>query len=184
MSIKETAWRERGRALYDLPESASTPAVLPVSEARETVAHRLRAHLGELPAVDRDAAVAAAARGFLQAHRARGPLVVDPRPRAAHEAPEPVAITFTVTRDHALTKGLAGGRVRIPRGESPLGAVARRIARDTHCEVLAMEEDDGGADGREGARHLRVTLRGSDGTRGSRARSIEGTVWVKLGGRS
>lgn len=213
MSIKERAWRERGRALYAVPDSAEPTLVLTLADAREVVSRRLRASLHGLPERQHDAAIDAAARGFVQAHRACGLYVrtmeeADPEPplRPAvcpsgppHELPErllaelgvprvtaarpqpaqptpPVAVSFTITQHHVLTRGLGGGRVRIPRGESAVGAVVRRISRDTRCEVVGVVEEPE-SDG--AGRHFRVTLRGSDG-RGQGCRVIEGAIQVKI----
>ncbi len=59
---QEGAWRERGRALYGVPEPIPTPAVISLSEARQAVSRRLRVSLGGLSDIDRDGAIAAAAR--------------------------------------------------------------------------------------------------------------------------
>ena len=218
-STQEAAWRERGRALYGVPEPMPTPAVLSVEDALQAVARRLRASLSHLPERDRDAAIAAAARGYVEAHIERGHTLAaqcptsTPRPPlaevavtadpAAQEAHLPLiaqgryghatsrrvrapssagSVTFQVTLGHVLAKGLAGGRVRIPPGESAIDAIARRIVRDTRCAIVAMH-DDGEALGSDGARTLhnyRITLRGSDGTREVAGRDIEGVLWVRF----
>jgi hypothetical protein len=93
-STQEAAWRERGRALYGVPEPVPTPMVLSIAEARQTVARRLRASLHSLSEVDRDAAIAAAARGYLDAHIERGHSVSAHRPAATpRQRPAEVAVT-------------------------------------------------------------------------------------------
>lgn len=213
-SFRESSWKARGRALYGVPDPVPTPSVLSVTEACRAVARRLRSSLGALSEGDRDAAVAAAARGYLDAHQLRGRTICADRPtpaprhapEAAAAAPAPVpfvqrnsstqvtrrfrvrapmsaaAVTFHVTQGHVLAKGLAGGRVRIVRGESAIDAVARRIARDTRCVIVAITEEGQEAppDGSLPVRHYRITLRGSDGTREAAGRGIEGVLWVKI----
>lgn len=214
---QEGAWRERGRALYGVPEPLPTPAVISLSEAQQTVARRLRVSLGGLSDIGRDSAVAAAALGYLEAHRTRSHAVsaLDPwgasrraftdgstwrggssveptrvlldvqpsgRPpaRRVHAPSSAATVTFQVTLGHALGKGLAGGRVRIVGGESPIDAVARRIARDTRCAIVAVSEEgvEVTSDGRRTLRSYSVTLRGSDGTREPAGRRLEGVLRV------
>lgn len=211
MSINELAWRLRGRALYAVPGSAVQAPVLSLPEARKVVARRLRTSLQGLAEREYDAAVDAAARGFLRAHRACGLYVrrapvtdLEPPPGSAERpsAPPPgfleellaalgnphldplpprgltppVAVTFTITQHHALTRALGGGRVRIQRGESAMGAVVRRICRDTRCEVVEVREEP---EADSAGRHFRITLRGTDG-RGPRCRIIEGAIQVRI----
>ncbi len=71
-STREAAWRERGRALYGVPEPGQTPVVLSIEEAHQTIARRMRTSFLGLSEVDRDSAIAAAARGYLDAHLERG----------------------------------------------------------------------------------------------------------------
>lgn len=213
MSINKLAWRERGRALSGVPEAAAPPPVLSLGEARDMVARRLRGSLQGLTEAEHEAAVDAAARGYLQAHQARGlyvrkapaagaeppstprvrptgprpalpenllaalglPRIESARPRQEEPA-RPVAVTFTITQHHELTRGLGGGRVRIPRGESAVGAVVRRISRDTRCEIVGVIEEPE-ADG--AGRHFRVTLRSSD-ERGQGCRVVEGAIRVRI----
>jgi hypothetical protein len=98
------------------------------------------------------------------------------RPRDARPGPPPeaTAVSFAVVEDHPLTRGLLGGRVRIPRGESAVGAVVRRIERDTRCEVTGVQSVG------EFARHFRVSLRGSNGERGPGGRVVEGAIVVRI----
>lgn len=71
-ATREAAWRERGRALYSVPEPGQVPEVLSIAEAHQTIARRMRASFLGLSEADRDAAITAAARGYLDAHIERG----------------------------------------------------------------------------------------------------------------
>ena len=195
------------------------PVVLSLAEAHQRIARRMRASLLALSEIDRDAAIAAAARGYLDAHLERGHSVSVQRaaatarrllpeltatrvapaleiavpldthgphshsPARRVRAPSSVgSVTFQVTLGHALAKGLAGGRVRITPGESPIDAIARRIVRDTRCTIVAIKDDgeEMGSDGSRMLHNYRITLRGSDGTREVAGRDIEGVVWVRF----
>lgn len=85
-------------------------------------------------------------------------------------------VTFVVVRGHALSKELAGGRVRAKRGEQGLAAVVRRVEQDTRCRVVSAIEV---AEGSRGAYEL--TLRGHLCTaRGRLPGLVEGAVRVTL----
>lgn len=87
--------------------------------------------------------------------------------------------TFLIVERHPLTKGLSGGRAYILGGEDALGAVSRRIARDTRCAVVSLvverHEPVAGAAGT--LWHCRVTLRGSVGP----GRPKGGVIEAELG---
>ena len=216
-SRHEAAWRARGRAVYGVPEPVPTPMVLSMADAQRAIARRLRVAFGGLAEADRREAIAAAARGYLEAHAARGRIISARRPTAAprlltagsatsvDRTPEPFAlppppdrpaptaarrvrapssaatVTFEVTVGHALAKGLAGGRVRVVRGESAIDAVARRIVRDTRCSVLWVQDDGSvSADGGRTISTYRIALRGRDRGRSGSGEGVEGVIWVKL----
>jgi hypothetical protein len=132
-STQEAAWRERGRALYGVPEPAPTPMILSIAEARQTIARRLRTSLHCLSEGDRDAAIAAAARGYLDAHIERGHSVSahsppsTPRPRLAE-----VAVTPDPSAPEAPLPLIAHGRyghapARRVRAPSSVGSVTFQV---------------------------------------------------------
>lgn len=81
-STDEAAWVSRGRAAYDLHGTDSVPDVLSARDAEITLVRRLGAGIRSLPHAHQDAAIAAAVRGYLDAHRALGRAVAgdDPAP--------------------------------------------------------------------------------------------------------
>lgn len=206
MSIQQHTWASRGQALYEVIVGAAPPALLSREDARAVVAVRLRASLRGLSEPEHEAAVTAAAHGYMQAHRnkgnlvgivptvgRRGPLervlatVLPPldRPVAAQkvrrQVVSPATTHFLVTQGHAVMKGMTGGRVRIPRGETAIGAVSKRITRDTGCEVVAIREDEArGAEGPRTGRHYWLTLRGRDRPRSAGGGVVEAAVQVRL----
>ncbi|MBK6531050.1 MAG: hypothetical protein IPF99_15995 [Deltaproteobacteria bacterium] len=132
-STREAAWRERGRALYSVPEPGQMPVVLSIAEAHQTIARRMRASFLGLSEDDRDAAIAAAARGYLDAHLERGHSVsvqraattarrLLPELAATHGAPAPeTAVLLDVHGPHTHSPTR---RVRAP---SSVGSVTFQV---------------------------------------------------------
>jgi hypothetical protein len=89
-----------------------------------------------------------------------------------------MTVEFIVTVSHQIAKGLAGGRVRVRSGESPVEAVYRRIARDTHCEIVAVKHEH--TEVRRGQRplaHYEITLRGHEAA-GRAGQPSSAKIWV------
>ncbi len=83
--IDEAAWVSRGRAAYDLNNASPVPEVLSARDAEIILVRRFGAILRSLPQAHQDVAIAAAVRGYLDAHRAIGRTVAgdDPTTSAA-----------------------------------------------------------------------------------------------------
>lgn len=89
--------------------------------------------------------------------------------------------SFIVTQGHALSKELAGGRVRVRAGEDLAEAVSRRVAQDARCHVLEVKAiaAEGAVDG--DVQHYELRLRGwlPQPARG-RTVSAEGSIRVRV----
>ena len=53
---------------------------------------------------------------------------------------------FIVTSGSELVKGMTCGRVQLPKGESPIDSVVRRIRRETGLRLLTVREEGTGND--------------------------------------
>ncbi len=79
---------------------------------------------------------------------------------------------FIVTRGSELVKGMTCGRVQLPKGETPIDSVLRRILRETGLRMVTLRQDDAAADAR--VRHYELLL-----GRG-RSKTIAGAVHVTI----
>jgi ADP-ribose pyrophosphatase YjhB (NUDIX family) len=48
---------------------------------------------------------------------------------------------FVVTRGAELLKGMTCGRVQLPKGETPIDSVVRRIRRETGLRLVNVKQD-------------------------------------------
>ncbi|MDB4932456.1 MAG: hypothetical protein JWM10_4940 [Myxococcaceae bacterium] len=175
-AIDEAFWETRGRAVYGVADADPMLDVLSQRAAEAAVLRRLGAGLRAVPDAHRDAAIAAAARGFFAAHRALGraaeridpptseapstcpveTLLADRRSDGARGVPRPPVpprarkfraggelnvVTFTLSTQPAIARGLTGGTARLLAGEDAIAAVSRRIARETRCVVEGVAVD-------------------------------------------
>jgi hypothetical protein len=53
---------------------------------------------------------------------------------------------FTVTSGTELVKGMTCGRVQLPKGETPIDSVVRRIRRETGLRLVTLRHDASGND--------------------------------------
>ncbi len=91
-------------------------------------------------------------------------------------------VSFVVVGAHALAKGLAGGRVRVPVGGDPVTAVRRRIAQDTRCDVVEIRRSAADREEAPSVLHYDLTLRGCLAGPGvSRGTLYEGSIRVAIG---
>lgn len=68
---------------------------------------------------------------------------------------------FVVTSGSDLVKGMTAGRVQLPKGESPIDSVVRRIGRETGLRLLSLRQGPG--DGDPAVQHYELLLgRGRD----------------------
>lgn len=72
MSLDEERWRERGRHIRAMESVSLTPRAVTRGWVTAAMAATLRRSLDELPAGEREAAVALAAEGYLDEHVSRG----------------------------------------------------------------------------------------------------------------
>lgn len=79
---------------------------------------------------------------------------------------------FTITQGVDLVKGMTCGRVQLPKGETPIESVVRRISRETGLRLLTIKQDADPADA--SVCHYELML-----GRG-RGRAVAGTVRVTI----
>jgi|GEM_PF-1257865 len=79
---------------------------------------------------------------------------------------------FIVTRGSELVKGMTCGRVQLPKGETPIDSVLRRIQRETGLRLVTLRQDEAGADA--SVRHYELLL-----GRG-RSKAVAGAVHVTI----
>lgn len=70
------------------------------------------------------------------------------------------------------------GRVRVRRGEEPLGAVCRRVRRDSGLLVVGCRADV--YDTGERCQHYEITLGRPVSGRCGGGYSVEGRLWVRI----
>ncbi len=83
---------------------------------------------------------------------------------------------FTVTSGAELLKGMTSGRVQLPKGETAIDSVVRRIQRETGLRFVTLRQDscERSDDGEVVAWHYEILL-----GRG-RAKAIAGAVQVTI----
>jgi hypothetical protein len=79
---------------------------------------------------------------------------------------------FTITKGVELVKGMTCGRVQLPKGETPIESVVRRISRETGLRLLTIKRDVDAADA--SINHYELML-----GRG-RGRAVAGAVCVTI----
>lgn len=79
---------------------------------------------------------------------------------------------FIVTSGSELVKGMTCGRVQLPKGETPIDSVLRRIRRETGLRVVTLKQDESEADA--SVRHYEVLF-----GRG-RSKAVAGAVRVTI----
>ena len=63
---------------------------------------------------------------------------------------------FVVTSGNELVKGMTCGRVQLPKGETPIDSVLRRIRRETGLRLVTLRQDDAQPD--TSVRHYELLL--------------------------
>ncbi len=119
----------RGRAAYDLHADASGPDKLSTRDAEIAVVRRLGAGLRALPHAHQDAAIAAAVRGYLDAHRGLGRAVPGDDPTATAATP---SVTKTAMLDDLLARtGGSSAQAMRPHASGTGNARRLRVATFT-----------------------------------------------------
>jgi hypothetical protein len=188
-AIDEAFWETRGRAVYGLADADPALDVLTQRTAEAAVIRRLGASLRAVPDASRDAAIAAAARGFLAAHRAMGRASERADPATA-EAPStcPVDTLLAARRDDEARgaarsplpprarKFRAGGELNVVTFTLPSQpAITRGLTGGT--ARLLDGEDPLAAVSRRIARETRCLVEGVAVDRREPVHGAPGTVW-------
>lgn len=79
---------------------------------------------------------------------------------------------FVVTSGGELLKGMTCGRVQLPKGETPIDSVVRRIRRETGLRLVHVKQDSSGGDAT--VSHYEILL-----GRG-RTKSVAGAIRVTI----
>jgi len=79
---------------------------------------------------------------------------------------------FIVTSGSELVKGMTCGRVQLPKGETPIDSVLRRIRRETGLRVVTLKQEESEAN--TSVRHYEVLF-----GRG-RSKAVAGAIRVTI----